>query len=115
MGQIPKLEDCQPGLIPTGFNLIVAVSPAEEKTAGGIILIDAQRDKNQLTEVRGRVVALSPACFDFADLADAKPKVGDAVQFAHLAGIVTEGADGKPYRVLQDKHITAIVVENGHE
>lgn len=111
MGIIPKLEDCKPGLIPTGFNLLVAVAPVEEKTASGIYLPDSVRDKSQLTEVRGRVVAMSPACFDFAEMADAKPKVGDAVQFAHLAGIVTTGADGRPYRVLNDKHITAIVME----
>lgn len=116
MGTIPKLEDCKPGIRPTGFNLLVAVSGEQDKTQGGIWLADSTKERNKLVEVRGRVVAMSPACFDFAKFDEASiPKVGEAVQFANLAGIMTTGADGNSYRIIQDKSITAIIEETGDE
>lgn len=109
---IPTLDDCRPGLRATGFAMVIAVAPGETRTSGGIILTDATREKERLTEVRGRVVSMSPACFDFAAFPDGStPAVGDAVQFAKLAGVMTTGADGREYRVIQDRDVLAIVEE----
>lgn len=112
MVAIPKLTDCNPGMRATGFAMIVAVAPVEEVTKGGIILAASTKDKEQLVEVRGRVVSMSPACFDFASFPQGStPNVGDAVQFAKLAGVMTKGLDGREYRVVQDRDILAILDE----
>lgn len=112
MAPIPKLEDCNPGLRATGFAMVVAVAPVPDTSKGGIIIPDAAREKDKLIGVQGRVVSMSPACFDFAAFPEnATPKVGDAVQFAKLAGVMTTGADGKEYRLIQDRDVIAIIEE----
>lgn len=108
---IPALSDCAPGLRATGFAMVVAVAPTPEQR-NGIFMPDSVRDKEKLTEVKGRIVSMSPACFDFASFpAGSAPKIGDAIQFARLAGVMTTGADGKEYRLLQDRDVLAIVEE----
>lgn len=109
---IPALVDCKPGLRATGFAMVVAVAPVAETSKGGIFIPDSVRDKEKLTEVKGRIVSMSPACFDFASFPEGStPVVGDAIQFAKLAGIMTTGADGREYRLLQDRDVLAIVEE----
>lgn len=109
---IPALAECKPGIKPTGFNVLVCLPPKETTTAGGIILPDTSSDRERLGEVRGRLVGASPAAFDFATFPDGeRPSVGDAVIFAKFAGIITEGDDGKEYRLLLDKDISAIIEE----
>lgn len=111
MGSIPDLADCRPGLRATGFAMIVAVAPVAEQSRGGIFIPDAVREKDKLTGVQGRIVSKSPACFDHGQFGDAVPQVGDVVQFAKLAGVMTTGADGREYRIIQDKDVMAIVEE----
>lgn len=111
MSGIPAVTDCSPGLRATGFAVIVAVASVDEKTKGGIFLPDAAREKEKLVGVQGRIVSQSPAAFDFADFGGNAPKVGDAVQFAKLAGVMVTGKDGREYRVLNDRDVLAIVEE----
>lgn len=116
MAKIPSLEECKPGIRPTGFNVLVAVEPVEEVTKGGIILTATKLEKDELVQVRGRIVAVSPAAFDFAEWPEnVRPAVGDAIQFAKLAGLITTGADGKKYRILLDKDVAAIIDEAAFE
>jgi len=92
--------------------MVVAVAPTAEKI-GSIHLPDAVREKERLTGVQGRVVSMSPACFDFANFPEGStPKEGDAVQFAKLAGVMTTGADGREYRLIQDRDVIAIIEES---
>ncbi|MBI0474229.1 hypothetical protein D9601_02465 [Sphingomonas sp. MA1305] len=90
--------------------MIVAVAPVAEKH-GSVFIPDSVRDKDKLTGVQGRVVSKSPACFDHGQFGDAVPELGDIVQFAKLAGVMTTGADGREYRIIQDKDVMAIVEE----
>lgn len=111
MSSIPDLADCEPGFRATGFAMVVAVAPVPEKQ-GSVFIPDSAREKDKLIGVRGRVVSMSPACFDFAAFPEgATPVVGDAVQFARLAGTMTTGADGKEYRIIADKDVLAIIEE----
>jgi len=110
VSNIPKLEDCKPGIKPMGFNVLVAVEPVTEKI-GSVYIPDQAQDKERLVQVRGRIIDLSPAAFDFANFGGNAPKAGDAVQFAKLAGLITKGADSKDYRLLLDKDIAAIIDE----
>jgi co-chaperonin GroES (HSP10) len=104
------LDECKPGLRATGFALIVAVEPVSDKI-GSIHMPDSFRDKEKLVGVKGRIVSISPAAFDHADFRGEAPGPGDVVQFARLAGVMTTGADGRDYRILQDKDVLAIVEE----
>jgi chaperonin GroES len=106
------LEECNPGIRATGFNVLVAVEPAEQKTAGGIILPDATKDKNQIVQQRGRIVSVGPVAFDFADFAGSEPKPGDAIMFAKLAGFKATGKDDREYRVILDRDVAAMIEED---
>jgi co-chaperonin GroES (HSP10) len=109
---IPALETFKPKMRPTGFNVLVGL-PAAEKKIGSILLTDQALERERMGECRGRIVAMSPACFDFAEFPeDDRPKVGDAVIFTRHAGTVVH-ADFE-YRLLLDKEIRAIV-EDDHE
>jgi len=107
---IPKLEDCKAGVRASGFNLIVAVEPVDEKK-GMVYIPDSVREKETLVQTRGRVVSISPVAFDFANFNGQEPKLGDAVIFAKLAGIRTTLADGKEARIIADKDVAAIIEE----
>lgn len=110
MGTLPELKDCNPGVEAVGFRVIVVMEDAEERTPGGIIIPDSVKDKEGLVAVRGRVVSVGPVAFDFADFPPGStPQPGDAVMFGKLAGMMFDGADGRKYRIMQDKDINAVV------
>jgi len=114
--KIPTLDECKSDLIPTGFNLIIAMPAIEKTTAGGLHLPDEIVERNRYNQVRGRIVAMSPAAFDFANFPPENiPKVGDAVLIARHSGTMNEGVDGRDYRVVLDKDICAIVKETGND
>jgi len=109
---LPKLEDCKPGIRATGFCVLVALPPKEEVSAGGIIIPQTASEREHMGQVRGRLVSASPAAFDFADFHGSHAKVGDGVIFAKHAGIITHGGDGREYRLLQDREILAVIEED---
>lgn len=109
---IPKMEDCKPGIRPTGFNVLVALANHERKV-GNIIIPDNISDRDRLAQVEGRLVAVSPAAFDFASFPQGTaPKSGDAVMFAKFGGIIVNGKDGREYRLLTDKDVSAVIEES---
>lgn len=108
---IPTLDACKPGIRATGFAMVVAMPPPNDKR-GSLFIPDSVADKDQMVEVRGRIVSMSPACFDFANFPPGTaPVIGDVIQFARLSGIQTTGSDGNLYRVIQDRDVLAIVEE----
>ena len=111
MAGLPSLAECKPGIVPTGFCALVAIAEQQEKI-GNVFLPDAVKDKNQVVEQRGRLVAISPVAFDFAAFGpDQVPPVGAAVIIAKLSGVAVDGADGRKYRLVQDRDILAVVEE----
>lgn len=85
---------------PLADRVLVEPAPAEEKTAGGIIIPDTAKEKPQ----RGKVVAVG----------NGKPeepitvKVGDMVLYGKYSG--TELAhDGKDYLIMRESDILAII------
>ena len=114
--KIPPLGAFNPGIRASGFNVLIGLPFKETVTDGGIIIPDSVSDRDRLGEVRGRIVSMSPACFDFADFPeDQKPKVGDAVIFARHSGIVTEGEDGREMRLILDKDICGVIEEGADD
>ena len=91
------------------FNVIVEQDAVKDKTDGGLILIDQEKQKHQTT--RGTIVAISPLAFSYAEWPEgtSPPKVGDRVAFAQYGGPFIDGQDEKKYRVLKDKDIVAVL------
>lgn len=111
MGTIPKLEDCRPGFRPVEYYVVIAPERIEERTAGGIILTQAKREVDEIATQKGRIVAVSPLAWTFADGAEHAARVGDVVLFGRYAGTLIEGDDGEKYRLCRDKDVVAVFDE----
>jgi chaperonin GroES len=85
---------------PLHDRVVVKPAPAEEKTAGGIIIPDTAKEKPQ----RGTVVAAGPGKKD----EPVTVKVGDTVLYGKYAG--TElNVEGNDYLIMRESDILAIV------
>ena len=87
-------------ITPLHDRVIVQAAPAEEKTAGGIIIPDTAKEKPQ----RGSVVAAGPGKKD----EPLTVKTGDTVLYGKYAGteIAIEGID---YLIMRESDILDIV------
>jgi chaperonin GroES len=112
MTSIPELSECDAGLQPVEYNVLIAPEAVQEKTAGGIILAQTTQETNKLAATRGRLVAVSPLAFDYAEWPEGarKPAVGDVVWFGKYAGTLVTGKDGREYRLCKDKDVGALVL-----
>ncbi|MFN8154088.1 MAG: co-chaperone GroES [Bacteroidia bacterium] len=85
---------------PLADRVIVEVSPAEEKTASGIIIPDTAKEKPQ----KGKVVAVGNGKKD----EPLTVKVGDTVLYGKYAG--TEiSVDGKELLIMRESDIFAVI------
>jgi len=108
---IPQLSECNPGLKPTGYNVLIALDALEEKTAGGIILPGQHKEREDSAAERGRLVDASPIAFTGGDWTDqARPDVGAEVLFQRYSGNEFEGSDGRKYRVMADTDLKGVFV-----
>lgn len=107
MTTTPAPTDYNPGFRPLEYYVVIAPVALEEKTLGGIILV--KKDEEQIAVQRGRVVAVSPLAFNFAEGDGHAAKPGDVVLFGRYAGTLQKGVDGKDYRLCRDKDLIAIV------
>jgi chaperonin GroES len=96
----PKAMAKKLNIIPLHDRVIVKPAPAEEKTAGGIIIPDTAKEKPQ----RGSVVAAGPGKKD----EPLTVKAGDTVLYGKYSGteITIEGRD---YLIMRESDILAIV------
>jgi chaperonin GroES len=87
-------------ITPLHDRVIVQAAPAEEKTAGGIIIPDTAKEKPQ----RGTVVAAGPGKKD----EPMTVKTGDNVLYGKYAG--TEiSIEGRDYLIMRESDILAVV------
>jgi chaperonin GroES len=85
---------------PLADRVVVEPAPAEEKTAGGIIIPDTAKEKPQ----KGTVVAVGPGKKDEPTTV----KVGDKVLYGKYAGTEIT-IDGKEYLIMRESDIYAIL------
>lgn len=99
------------GIHPTEYRVLIRPVTVEEKSAGGIILPEEKRERDQYAVQEGELVAVSPLAFSYADWpAGAQPpQIGDRVIFAKYAGSNRKGRDGVEYRVVNDRDIVAVL------
>lgn len=90
---------------PLGDRVFVKVSASEEKTAGGILLPDAAKEKPQV----GEVAQVGPGKRnDDGTRQELEVKVGDKVLYSKYAGTDIK-LGGDEYILLTEKDILAIV------
>ncbi len=93
-------------LKPLDDRVVVQPLTAEEKTAGGIVLPDAAKEKPQ----RGKVVAVGPGrLLDSGDRSPIAVVIGDEVLFSKYGGTDIE-VDGDEVKILRESDILAKVV-----
>lgn len=85
---------------PLGDRVLVEAAPAEEKTAGGIIIPDTAKEKPQ----KGKVIAAGAGKKD--EPVTVKP--GDTVLYGKYAGTEIT-VDGKEYLIMRESDIFAII------
>ena len=93
------------GINPVGPRILIKPKEIMEKSAGGIILSTQNtKDREQMSNTTGVVVAMGTECY----LEDTTPwcKVGDKVIFAKYAGLLYKGRDGETYRLISDTDVT---------
>ena len=92
-------------LRPLDDRVVVHPLDAEEKTAGGIVLPDAAREKPQ----RGKVVAVGVGkLLDSGARGELSVAVGDEVIFGKYGGSDVE-VNGEEYKILRESDILAKV------
>lgn len=85
---------------PLADRVLVEPAPAEQKTAGGIIIPDTAKEKPQ----RGTVIAVGTGKKD----EPMTVKVGDSILYGKYAG--TEiNYEGKDYLIMKESDILAII------
>jgi len=106
---IPKLEDCNPGLRPMGYNVLIAVDVVDEKI-GSIFIPSKVAEREDSASEKGRIVAVSEMAFTGGDWAGCTdlPKAGDLVRFQRYAGNEFDGEDGKKYRIVADTDLKGV-------
>ncbi|HTF05003.1 MAG TPA: co-chaperone GroES [Bacteroidia bacterium] len=87
-------------ITPLADRVVVEAAPAEEKTAGGIIIPDTAKEKPQ----RGKVVAVGGGKKD----EPLTVKVGDSVLYGKYAGTEIQ-VEGKDYLIMRESDIFAVI------
>ncbi len=92
-------------LKPLDDRVIVQQNEAEEKTAGGIVLPDAAKEKPQ----RGKVLAVGPGkLLDSGQRGKPSVSVGNEVFYGKYAGSDVE-VNGTKYVILRESDVLAII------
>jgi co-chaperonin GroES (HSP10) len=105
-----RLSMSEHGIVPKGPRLLVLPEEIEEKTASGIVVaIGTEKQRQELANVDGRVIAMGNTCYD--NQPEPWCKVGDLVIFGKYSGIFRKGKDGKMYRLINDDDIVATLEE----
>ena len=90
---------------PLDDRVVVRPNEAEETTAGGIVLPDAAKEKQQ----RGTVLAVGPGrLLESGERSAVSVKVGDQVLFGKYGGTEIE-VDGEDVKILRESDILATV------
>jgi len=120
------------GVTPCGDRVVVLPDVIKEKTSGGIIIPEQDRDKHQHSQIAGVLVAVGPDAWvstvtTVERLIDNQlrvverrttgysspfAKVGDRVCFARYNGQLFDGEDERKYRLLNDEDITGTISDS---
>ncbi|CAA7401215.1 unnamed protein product [Spirodela intermedia] len=93
-------------LKPLNDRVLIKVAQAEEKTAGGLLLTEASKEKPSI----GTIVAVGPGALDEEGSRKALTvKPGSTVLYSRYAGSEFKGADSSDYITLRENDVMAIL------
>jgi chaperonin GroES len=96
-------------LQPSGYRVLIKPDAIEETTAGGIIIPETTRQKDQFRQSISTVIAIGE--FAFQDSPGPWYKCGDRVVTKEFPGvIVREPSTGEEYRLINDVDVLATIV-----
>lgn len=100
------------GLNPIGERILLLPDSCSEKTSGGITLTEDLISRNTEAAETGVIIAVGPDAWLWnADRTrkyeGPKPKPGQRVAFQRYSGAMHHGADGRRYRLMEDRHVGA--------
>lgn len=93
---------------PCGHRVLVLPDVVEEKTAGGIILAQTTKDRDQQATMRGTVIKVGINAWKAFDDGLPWAQEGDRVVFRRYAGEVVKDGDTE-YRVINDEDCLCII------
>jgi len=96
------------GIHPVEYKVLIKVEKVKEKTEGGIIIPETNKERDKFAQQRGELIAVSPDAFTEPKWLKT-PKVGDTVLFSRYAGKYVMGNDGEEYKLMNDKELEAII------
>lgn len=102
-------ESNKSGIKPTGGHILVLPDKVEETTAGGIVLPESARDKEQAAATTGVLIDVGPSAWKDLDNGEPWAKIGDRVSYGRYAGVVLTGKDLVNYTLLNDNDILALL------
>lgn len=107
-----KMRFNKSGLIPLGH--AVLVEPYEPMKKDSLIVMpESVRERTLMVETRAVVIAVGPEAWSDESVKRAAP--GEHVLISKFAGVMATGvADGKPYRLVNDRDIFC-ALEESHE
>lgn len=93
-----------------GDVILVKIKKVEEKTQGGIILPQEDRNKKTEASTQGVIVNIGSIAFDFLDgNAIDTPKEGDVVVFKKYSGVrISDDSELDEYRLIADRDVLGI-------
>lgn len=97
----------QTSVIPVEYRCLVEVDPVENKTSGGVELPPGYLERQQMSAIKGTLLALGGNAFQ--DWGEPHPKRGDRVVLNKYAGITGVADANDRVRLVQDKDILAIL------
>lgn len=109
---VPAAQSAMPlnksGIEPLDLRILVKPDPVEERTAGGIILADATKDRKKYAATRATLIAVGDNAFKEWGQATT-PKPGARVCYAQYSGAEQEGLDGERYVLMNDADLLAVI------
>ncbi|MBT8400673.1 MAG: co-chaperone GroES [Rhodothermia bacterium] len=89
---------------PLADRVVVEAQPAEETTAGGLIIPDTAKEKPQ----KGKIIAVGPGRVENGTKIDMSVQQGDTVLYGKYAGTEIT-LDDKEYLIMRESDILGIV------
>lgn len=102
------------GISPLDLRVLVLPDTIEKKSAGGIILPDANIDQKKAAQCKATLIEAGENAWEEAaarSLNFIKPQPGARILISKYGGIEVEGKDGVKYRLMNDEDVTARLEE----
>ena len=101
------------GIEPLDMRVLVKPDKVEERTKGGIILVESHVEKEKYATCKATLVACGVNAWSEAQRHPAfiTPRPGDRVLIAKYGGVMLTGEDGEEYRIMNDEDVTGLLTE----